>query len=689
MKTGGGYFINCQGANRGCYNLSYDLMPQKTCSLLIFLYKGMAKISSMNETCNIKVIRSHCKNWICFSVIHKFKPLALEQVAEFLNHKIEFNLNEEKTVDDRAYIDQGKLYYCFNEKPETGIHKFEKVYPTSPGVVPEKYEDEDEDKYWFPESEMFATRIIPAPSPLHVHRVIEKMEPPNVTISFMTCEHARKPLLKKNNNLILTGDQLLYDKQTWDLDSGPLATKVKQFAIWISPSNMLSREFREEYIPLGISLKRMINVPLNLPNIDFSKLSLEYSLKDVIRQEVLVDNIDWEQGIIYFNYYKMHIFKNIPQINLIRALQFNKLKIKLLAPLKKSTARYTICPLTGNITDNQLFHLQMQDDRISKRSVFRPMNEPSPKNKKVVPSKVVIGCAYLDLSSILGCAFRMDCNVPITAWEETKILECEEIKNPFLFHDYDMSIPTIVETVNESKWISAGTMIKVSVRYAGPSLRDKLDILRQKNEHYKKIIIKFNTGRQFVANIIQRIISMNKCALPEASSFIPAVPHYGINLAEQDLTEEYPCLITGFLIDNFNSSLLVLEGVDKLTFNNSLLDVMVLPTSEGQVIYNSNLLFNQRSYKDFIKTGGIYIITLKRPFIELLHKKLLRKKGNCPVRALRAFYKIEELYACPSMEFAIRNKSFPSTQDLRSFEMEFGVPHYAKRRLPKIKPICS
>uniref|UniRef100_T1I948 Uncharacterized protein n=1 Tax=Rhodnius prolixus TaxID=13249 RepID=T1I948_RHOPR len=170
------------------------------------------------------------------------------------------------------------------------------------------------------------------------------------------------------------------------------------------------------------------------------------------------------------------------------------------------------------------------------------------------------------------------------------------------------------------------------------------------------------------------------------SLIVPKVPFYqgdyiksnfpvkkGENYLEKT---ELKHLITGFTVDTLDAFLFFAEGLAEDISAEVWNIVFSLQTSQGFVLYNSDLSFGQRLYEDFVSIGGIYVITLGVPWHRLFADPKIFLEGYIPAPAWRALLALKNLLMSSSMQEAVQMNWFPAYNELICLDMEFGVPMY-------------
>ncbi|XP_049803900.1 uncharacterized protein LOC126240638 [Schistocerca nitens] len=133
--------------------------------------------------------------------------------------------------------------------------------------------------------------------------------------------------------------------------------------------------------------------------------------------------------------------------------------------------------------------------------------------------------------------------------------------------------------------------------------------------------------------------------------------------------------ITGFAIDGVDKVLVYAEGPANSQFQRLWQAVMHIKENQGNVMYNSDLAFDDRLYTPFLVFAcGFMVITLKERLEDTLSRPKIFSEGAVPLPACRALKKLKQLLETREMKDASQGHMFPTVNELLSFDLEFGVP---------------
>ena len=89
--------------------------------------------------------------------------------------------------------------------------------------------------------------------------------------------------------------------------------------------------------------------------------------------------------------------------------------------------------------------------------------------------------------------------------------------------------------------------------------------------------------------------------------------------------------LTGFIIDAFDKIIIFIEGMANGPLQHVWNNVMSVPSSMGKILYNSDLIFENRLYPKFTQYGGLHIITLRVPLDMYLANPRAYIEGYIPL----------------------------------------------------------
>ncbi|KAJ8909442.1 hypothetical protein NQ315_017544 [Exocentrus adspersus] len=291
-----------------------------------------------------------------------------------------------------------------------------------------------------------------------------------------------------------------------------------------------------------------------------------------------------------------------------------------------------------------LFGNEEEDDVISKiRSMKKLETVPEANNESVL----LAVCSY-DISSVVQNIWdfkeKGQCHVPgLILYQKCmgfyNIINYSDMKN---VNEININ-PNIVEfksTILENTLLDFGTSLKVEVYLLAPQTAS-LILMRIPNT-FKRFLFILNSY-ELSKNVLTSIIKHNDGILSENT-----------DASESDL--EFTDVITGFLIDNGNSSTFFLEGLSTgfiLTIEN--ITIKNFDVERGKFFFNTDTVFEKRLYNSFMKEG------------------------------LHALKRLCLLFHSSSYKSILQYNLLPKPEELLSLNLEWGVPLMANRPNEKMR----
>uniref|UniRef100_A0A0A9XJV3 Uncharacterized protein n=1 Tax=Lygus hesperus TaxID=30085 RepID=A0A0A9XJV3_LYGHE len=497
--------------------------------------------------------------------------------------------------------------------------------------------------------------------------------------------------------MTISGSKLLYDQRTW-VDGHLHVTKhIQMVNVWVTSTNFISEEIRNEMIPFGIHIRKLINFP-DIDNVSSrDKIIIKYGLGDLIKNIVVAPKeMEHSKHRIEFEDVKLFFLGTVPLLKIIENLQMHKLVIEIYGPKQEEQpeAKELLCSWDDldRIAKRAIIHnppvVDVQEKAKRKKKNKEQKKDTQSKKKKRAKSASpeipdfsklhLLGYAEVNCSSLAADGFRLDVDTNISQFNSSEDL----ITKPTTKH---FDLYNIHENVNEEYngvienglFVSNQSYLQVNLRISGLPITTSVERMELFHNVYKRIFIIFR-DKTIIVPILKRILKLNAAVMGYKYNEVPWVPYWFARRSSPGTdgfnTQEHPCILSGFTIEFDEMSMMMVEGLNDYTFPEAMKDVFFLPTSYGRVLYDDQLIFTKRLYLDFFPIGGIYTTVSKISIDDIMYNRKTYLRGNIPIPAKRALFKIYKLLQCSTIQLASMEKLFPQPQDLMSFNIEFGSP---------------
>ncbi|XP_018330032.1 uncharacterized protein LOC108740271 isoform X2 [Agrilus planipennis] len=238
----------------------------------------------------------------------------------------------------------------------------------------------------------------------------------------------------------------------------------------------------------------------------------------------------------------------------------------------------------------------------------------------------------------------------------------------------------VSNALSEEVLISRGTSLKISVTAFMPQA-PVLQVLN--NILYRRLVMEIY-DLEFAAILLVDIIEHNRSVFHDKGipfNFAHAnTRHYKPREgANESSNVEVDDAVTGFLLDNGATCLIYLEGSQLGIITHFWQRVMTCPAKTAAIFFNSQALYQRRVYSEFLKYGGLYVITLKVPLQKILSQIRIHITGNVPTPCWKALKKLDLLLRCQWQKKINEYALYPTSKQLISLDMEWGVAYCTNR----------
>lgn len=495
--------------------------------------------------------------------------------------------------------------------------------------------------------------------------------------------------------------------------------------------SLYDKSHRSFYKPFSIFIKSIRNLPPSVKeNYKIDKISLEYSFPPIFDREVIEPHEIDDILEIKFNCPKTFFNDSVPDENLIEALQNGYLVVRIVGhrniidsingprvwgqelnctDFTKRFSEFIGIDKSMDLNDRVERETEKNDgeNNMAKKKNGKnnkakknngennktKKNNGKNKNKSIVsieiePPKiesVTLGYAFVSLNN----SIKYSCMTVKFAEIRSSYLPVSENlhlgpMNVLYFHSDRRRIQKGL--IPSQDFIYHNTTLKIEFKSGYDLMKNVLSNVLLPTLYKVCIIIDNDTSR--VYSLLKQILEHNKSCLPY-SPLIPTNKFQNLFIRPDIQSEfmrdkdnmmvengsksyvienEFDDCVTGFMVDAIDFSILFCECLEIHALPKILVHRYQMPRDEGKLLYDSNLVFTTRFYREFVKFGGIFVSALGLPLRAILtHARL---KDYIPPTALRC---IESLVAITDST-RVRRNLFPSNSELLSMDMEFGVP---------------
>ncbi|KAF6203959.1 hypothetical protein GE061_002297 [Apolygus lucorum] len=714
-------------------HIFYLLAPTQMINISVAVRGEVAKVCTKDEVVAMKIVRVDPNTrWVAFSIEHQIKgPGNSQEVVNWNQHKIEFNISENlANIFPRATKDD---VYCIRTNSITFFEPQETVQFEKVGLASEMLRAEDDETGTETQTstkkakskEQNVSKLQAVPSPAHIDSIKAKIfdavplpqrgkesirtnESTNEEVGEEVPKKKRKKKKNKTKTLkssdkkpmmTITGTKLLYDQRTWT-DSHLHATKHVQIVnTWVTSTNFISEEIRNELIPFGIHIRKLVNFP-NVNKVSSKdKVFIKYSLGDLIKNiAISPKEMDNSESITEIDDVKIFFLGTVPLLKIIENLQMHKLVIEIYGSKQEEQAetkelcsweeldrigkRAIVNPPVVDVLQKTKKEMKTKKKTKEQKTASRPKKK---KRAKSAPPETpdlsrlhLLGYAEVNCSSLAADGFRMDIDTNITQYNSSEnVIGKYAIKHFDLFNIHENENEEHNGVIENGLFVANQSQLKVNLRISGLPGTTSVERKELFVNLCKRIIIIFRE-KTIMVMILKRILKMNAKVMGYKYIDVPWMPYWfprKINSENDGFSAlEHPCILSGFTIGFDDLSIMMVEGLNDYTFPEAMKDVFFLPTSYGRVLYDDQLIFTQRLYQDFFPIGGFYITESKTSIDDIMYNRKTYLRGNIPIPAKRALFKIYQMLHCKTIQVVSMEKLFPQPQDLMSFNIEFGSP---------------
>ncbi|KAK9512078.1 hypothetical protein O3M35_000587 [Rhynocoris fuscipes] len=755
------HFIKCDKELKYKCSISYKLFETNDTTISVVCWGKIAKIFLKDQVVAIRTVIRNDVAWISFSISHIVKPIKIPLTPKILEYRLEFSIisDNPKILLPKAQSDQPEIYYSYKEGEiiDCGDHEFEIILPTEPGEIPKQLPSETKIQSKLVEEKYCTLKGIP--SYLHRNHVIHQLEKSqcklinmNLPLTFeeqlekikKTQKSKKKPKSPESKSktgkteitenmtdenkctLVITGEELLYEKIIWMKDKYDISSEILYAGVWLTTDTLIDEEARNYFQPIGVLLSSVENLPISDPSYRKCKrIGIKYSLGSLFSHKIPSIPIEKPTSFIDINNTKIFFTNNISPVKLLECFQSNKLLIEIYGHLHISVS-----------SSGAMFTQESKDELFSKRNqtklypdfdLSKHYSDESDKQNvsEELLEEVLLGCAEINCFELICGGCRIETNAQIMSG----ILPSEEreeqnvINNFNTLEVYDYK-PHIKGVLTDGYLIKNNTTVRICIKLLGPlNLTVKNN---PKTVYFTRMLLVIKCEKR-ATRILKRLFSYNGQKIGNAG-LVPCIPYYKGDVIrgtatltkshvsdsyhstyehengpeEQESSELSPPsekpissakqvydslvqgrnlanLITGFAIDNYDKCLIFVEGVSSVIDVEVWTRVADLKSSEGSILYDSDHVFTERLYDDFISIGGIYPIIMVVPMDNIFENSKSFLAGYIPVPAWRALLSIRKLLECQSMHMVIQEKLLPTCSQLICLNLEYGVPLYRNK----------
>ncbi|XP_073980796.1 uncharacterized protein isoform X2 [Rhodnius prolixus] len=649
------HFLACDPKMKYSCTIQYKLMANMdtSVSVTVICWGRVSKIYLKDQVKAIKNVIRNNVAWVAFSISHKVKPPKTTQLQKFISHLCEFTYTQNpEAIGSKTVEGEEQLFYSFKEG-ENCENEFEEVSPTTMNEVPKQPAITKKEKYLLTGNLAgTSSRLQAIPCHLHRRKVIEKIHkskkilielglpvPPEVQAELERELHeAKKPkkkekAAKKKNkkkskkevkepaevknlkeehadathNITISGGEILFDNPTWHKEKYNISSYILYAGVWLTTDTLLTQDVRDGLKPIGIRINKLKDMPLRDPAYRRCKsITIEYSMGDVIKsEEILPVPVERFSKKVVIDNTQVFLTDLHPPEQLIESFQTSKLFIRIFG--------YFV--VTAD-TQGAIFTQDRNDDIFSNRMVARVAPDFDLEKKySINPAiseleydenrleKVFLGSAEVDCKDLLGKNYRIDVCAPIMSGAIMKEnhLTIDILENFNTLNVYD-DVNIVKGILDDGKLIENNSSVKVTIKLMCSLKTTILHALE--NRKLTRLFVAINDTK-ISSKLLKTIIFHNGNIIGK-SLIVPKVPFYqgdyiksnfpvkkGENYLEKT---ELKHLITGFTVDTLDAFLFFAEGLAEDISAEVWNIVFSLQTSQGFVLYNSDLSFGQVSH---------------------------------------------------------------------------------------------
>uniref|UniRef100_A0A1B6DHJ0 DUF4550 domain-containing protein n=2 Tax=Clastoptera arizonana TaxID=38151 RepID=A0A1B6DHJ0_9HEMI len=686
--------FECGNLKEICHVEYFLLPPENLPSyqIDIICWEKVAKIFTKESVCCVQSYIYKDVTWVAFSVLHKLPSIADETLINLLGQDLKFIFSQQSNdVMPHVKNDSSKKFFitpCENILIEEKS-VFRPVSQIEPPLtvfdnVESKLERFDCFESIYNESLCILCEL---PCTLHERFIFEKIY--NFKIQKVKMNNEREYSVqdakneRKNNNKIkkvssksnkatddkskitlnLRADMFFEGGRILMTEGNNLSSTFAYAGIFLSVNNIMTFEQKKNLNPFTLNIKTLFNIPPQIiDKYGIQKVFCEFELDNFIwkNETTKVDytnskKIDFNHSHVVF----MPLVDDTSSVDAINdaflkyeAIQTGRLLIKVYATASSQEERIIPYVFGQLVTDP---HISSHHTKVFHRTLVF--------NNYQNKDQILLGTAVFNLFPLTKGIVSYEDFCTLTSIPVSfgiNIAESSTVNYISLHEEINKYDKTITGVIPEATLLEMLTMLQIRVTLASPLIHLSLSQIMSLPKVYSRVIVIYKDITA-AAKVLYKIYSINSelLGLRKVSNFehtefngllnneteLKDVISYELKRLSISVslrstrTDSEPFhekrrnhthMITGFFLDNFNEGILVLEGLTTSTFPHIYAEIYNLPISSGRVIYNSNVLFSTRLYKDMALFGGIYLITMSVPIETLLLRPSTYVRGKVP-----------------------------------------------------------
>ncbi|KAK5649944.1 hypothetical protein RI129_000973 [Pyrocoelia pectoralis] len=622
----------------------------------VVCWRTIAKIYTLDGHITLKTRIKDDLSWIPISITHVFNDLDVSDILNLHTHTINYTLmtNESKLGKSKTTAKKEKCKIFFiKEKDLESSEKFALAYEFDPNTM--EHENNENILRCFIQSILW--ECVDKPGKSFDKEVVTKLQ-------FL--EGGTKNCSNNSNQNKNKGDSALSHKEEKkkgnnnNKEGDEINIKVSGEVLYTDPDLSIYNLSTPSY---GMGKAYILT---SISHLLTGEIYIRYSIPHIAQCSSIVKPL--KQNIT-FNEAHAHFLQDVPKLKFLEFMQTGKFIVEVLGCRDQD-----IRPLPT------LFGCKVEDADTAKTLAIRNCKQTL-QQWKIEPCIVTLAVACFNVSALFK-----------TYWNFVETASCHHPdtllykKNDYTKLDYSMATinninlemlekPISYSPLTEDVLSTNGTLLEIEIQLSAPS--NAILELYCNNSSYNRLFALFKRY-ELAEHLLHVIMLHNQDVLgPEVlvTNYLKSGVKETYKELYSDLYNDYNRIVTGFIIFNGDNCILFIEASSNglVSYIWSLIKDNSRP--EVRIFYNSDFCFERRIYSDLIQYGGVYTISLKIPLDDILNQYLVYLEGSMPLPCWEALKKLNILIKSNTMRSMVYCSLFPTSREILSLDMEFGVPY--------------